>query len=89
MIVQCPTETIRCQATQPIACAQPSVLVRCPSGPICGDPGRPPIEQPLPPGVGQSADWESGGELYDPAGEWDAYDPYAYYYGDDSGCCGT
>jgi hypothetical protein len=65
----CPSKPIRCQSelicpTMPIRCAQ-SVLIRCPSGPICG------IDRP---------DILSEADPYG-AEDWESFDPYAWWYG--------
>ena len=95
IIVRCPTEQITCgftrpiicQQTSPIACRQPSAVVRCPSGPICGGPG--PIEDPNPFGGGGGEEWGLGNDPYGTGGEqWGPYDPYAWYYGEEGDCCG-
>jgi len=77
----CPTKPIRCRSelicpTMPISCAK-SVLIRCPSGPICG------IDRP---------DIRPEEDLYDPYGfdqygsgdeDWANYDPFAFWYGNE------
>lgn len=96
-LIRCPTETVTCAFTQvvtcrqttPVLCPQPSALIRCPSGPVCGGPGGPgPIEHPIGEGVGQGI----SGEGYDPysgMAEWGPYDPYGGSggYGEEGSCC--
>jgi subtilisin family serine protease len=75
----CPTQPVICQSrlicpSQPITCQS---KLACPSGPICGK------ERP---GVPSEAELY-GAYGYDPYGsgaeDWAAYDPYAYWYGNE------
>lgn len=75
----CPSDQIRC--TNPVICRVTQVCpipsqIACPSGPVCGVPGRPGPGQPgaAPP----SGEWESEPGWDDPAAG--QYDPYAGYY---------
>lgn len=73
----CQTRDIRCIETQPVICRGPSLALRCPTGPICGDPGRPGNPEPF--GAqgqngccGGAAGWDDTGIA--------AEDPYAAHY---------
>jgi subtilisin family serine protease len=79
----CPSVTTICPSVPAATCPRPSLTITCPSGPVCG------IERPeLGPDLSPFAAWG-----YDPYGYgtsgWEAYDPYAYWYGDedDKGGC--
>jgi subtilisin family serine protease len=75
----CPPSRVLCpprRSNPLITCPTPSIVVRCPSGPLCGIGGRPEPGDPAPGGF--------SGDV--PAGDWEQGDPYGADYGDDCGC---
>jgi subtilisin family serine protease len=87
VIIRCPSvPVVTCpQPSNPVVtCPRPSLTIRCPSGPVCGiNPG------PIQPGP-LSEQNPAAAQRYDPYGwgaDWESYDPYSMYYGDDEGCC--
>jgi len=75
LTVRCPSLTTVCPTQRPL-CSQPSLAVRCPSGLVCG--GFPPPEH-----GGDPFGGTPGQDPYGCGQEWEQYDPYAMYYGDE------